>query len=213
MVPFKLSFYSTSDILWSEIVDYIIDFLFGMDVILTFFTAYYDNSLNLINNRKVGGLQQKIVFNYLFGWFIIDLLSTFPFYIVVPDSKINEYARLTKIPRIMRLFRLSKLMRVLRLIKAKKKYSETLSTFMKLRPSLERIFSTFALSFLIFHIVTCLWHLIAVFDEEDPQNWKSRLGFNDKGPWELYLISFYWTIQTVVTVGYGDLPAVTSYEK
>ena len=84
---------------------------------------------------------------------------------------------------------------------------------MKLKPSLERIFSTFALSFMIFHIVSCLWHLVAVLDSDDPANWKFRLGYIDYGPWELYLISFYWTIQTVVTVGYGDIPAITSIEK
>lgn len=40
-----------------------------------------------------------------------------------------------------------------------------------------------------------------------------RLGYIDYSPWERYLISFYWTIQTVVTVGYGDLPAVTTAER
>jgi hypothetical protein len=43
------------------------------------------------------------------GWFPIDLLSTFPFYFVFPESpNISDYARLTKIPKIMRLFRLTK---------------------------------------------------------------------------------------------------------
>lgn len=44
-------------------------------------------------------------------------------------------------------------------------------------------------------------------------NWVIRLGYSDYSPWEKYLISLYWTIQTVVTVGYGDLPAVTSTER
>jgi len=52
-----------------------------------------------------------------------------------------------------------------------------------------------------------------MIDSDDIDNWKFRLGFNDLSPLELYLISFYWTVQTVVTVGYGDLPAVTSTEK
>jgi len=151
--------------------------------------------------------------NYLMGWFTIDILSTFPFNLLMPGSQINDYARLSKIPRMIRLFRLTKLMRVLRLLKAKKKYMETLSTYMKLKPSLERIFTTFAISFIIFHIVACIWHAITMLDSDDIDNWKFRLGFNDLSPLELYLISFYWTVQTVVTVGYGDLPAVTSTEK
>lgn len=94
------------------------------------------------------------------GWFIVDFISAFPFYFIIPDSEINEYARLSKIPKMLRLFRLTTLIRVLRLIKAKRKYSETFSKYMKLKPSLERIFSTFAISFIIFHIVACIWHAI-----------------------------------------------------
>jgi hypothetical protein len=109
---------------------------------------------------------------------------------------------------------------VLRLVKAKKKYMETVSRYMKLKPSLERIFTTFVISFIIFHITSCLWHVISgtatlppVYDADNPDNWKFRLGYSDSSILELYLVSFYWTIQTVVTVGYGDLPAKTSSER
>jgi hypothetical protein len=109
---------------------------------------------------------------------------------------------------------------VLRLVKAKKKYMETVSSYIKLKPSLERIFTTFVISFIIFHITSCIWHVISgtprlppVYDVDNPDNWKFRLGYNDSSIVELYLVSFYWTIQTVVTVGYGDLPAKTSSER
>lgn len=94
------------------------------------------------------------------GWLFFDLMSSFPFYLLFGDSSsINDYARLSKIPKIMRIFRLAKMIKVLRLFKAKKKYMETITTYMKIRPSLERIFSTFIISFIVFHIVACFWHL------------------------------------------------------
>jgi hypothetical protein len=51
------------------------------------------------------------------------------------------------------------------------------------------------------------------YDSDNVDNWVTRLGYIDYSPWERYLISFYWTIQTVVTVGYGDIPAVTTAER
>lgn len=147
------------------------------------------------------------------GWFPVDILSTFPFQLLMPESNINQFARLAKLPKIIRLFTLTRLIRVLRLVKARQKYVDTVSSYIKIKPSIERIFTTFGLSFIIFHIVACIWHLTTVYDSEDIENWKFRLGYNDDGVWDLYLTSFYWTIQTVVTVGYGDIPAVTDTEK
>lgn len=97
--------------------------------------------------------------NYLRGWFVFDVLSGFPFYVVLGDTSINQYARLSKIPKLTRVFKVAKMIKVLRLVKAKKKYMETITTYMKIRPSLERIFSTFMLSFIVFHIFACFWYL------------------------------------------------------
>lgn len=41
-------------LVWADIVDYSVDILFGIDLVLTVFSAYYDQKLNLITDRKVG---------------------------------------------------------------------------------------------------------------------------------------------------------------
>lgn len=33
------------------------------------------------------------------------------------------------------------------------------------------------------------------------------------GNGDLYVLSFYWTIQTITTVGYGDVATVNTYER
>ena len=38
---------------WADIMGYVVDGLFIIDVFLTFISAYYDNNLNLIIDRKV----------------------------------------------------------------------------------------------------------------------------------------------------------------
>ena len=39
------------------------------------------------------------------------------------------------------------------------------------------------------------------------------MGQQDSGVFERYMTSLYWITQTVVTVGYGDVPSVTPYER
>jgi voltage-gated potassium channel Kch len=38
------------------------------------------------------------------------------------------------------------------------------------------------------------------------------LGLVDSSNSEVYLAAIYWAIQTLLTVGYGDIPAVTTEE-
>ena len=47
---------------------------------------------------------------------------------------------------------------------------------------------------------------------EDPENWISRLGYRDSTNLEKYVTCIYWVIQTIFTVGYGDIPAMTTIE-
>ncbi|CAM9875420.1 unnamed protein product [Discosporangium mesarthrocarpum] len=54
-----------------------IDACFTVDIILTFLSAYFEEDI-LVYSRRV------IAINYITSWFIPDVLSTFPFDIVVP---------------------------------------------------------------------------------------------------------------------------------
>jgi hypothetical protein len=54
---------------------------------------------------------------------------------------------------------------------------------------------------------------IARFDEKNKENWIYSIGYVDMPDGELYMTSFYFTITTIVTVGYGDITAVSIIEK
>jgi hypothetical protein len=54
---------------------------------------------------------------------------------------------------------------------------------------------------------------IARFDEGSKENWIYSKNFMDMNEFDLYVTSFYFTTTTVLTVGYGDISAVNSYEK
>jgi uncharacterized membrane protein len=53
-VPFRISFLDDLPLFWADVVDYSVDILFAIDLVLTVFSAYYDQKLNLITDRKVG---------------------------------------------------------------------------------------------------------------------------------------------------------------
>ena len=84
ITPYRLTFVDSDNYSW-HIVEYIIDglnyiiyyllqiALFFFDMILTFNLAYYNDYGELTTSRS------SITINYLKSWFIIDLLSIFPF--------------------------------------------------------------------------------------------------------------------------------------
>ena len=60
-----------------KVISYTFDFIFLIDIFVNFNSAYYEND-KLIDDRR------KIVFNYLTGWFIIDLLAMLPIDLLFP---------------------------------------------------------------------------------------------------------------------------------
>ena len=60
------------------------------------------------------------------------------------------------------------------------------------------------------HVISCVWIIAGQYDE-DAQSWV--LTYGDVTRKELYLTSFYFTVTTITTVGYGDFSAQTFIEK
>ena len=55
------------------VIELFIDMYFACDILLNFFTGYFDDYNNIIMDQK------KIIKNYMKFWFWIDLTATFPF--------------------------------------------------------------------------------------------------------------------------------------
>lgn len=50
-----------------------IDIIFGIDIFIIFFSAFYDDDFQLIDDLR------DIARNYLLGWFLLDILAITPF--------------------------------------------------------------------------------------------------------------------------------------
>lgn len=55
----------------------LIDFMFLIDIVIIFNTAFFNGKLDLIDSRK------GVALNYIKGWFIIDLLAILPFDLIL----------------------------------------------------------------------------------------------------------------------------------
>ena len=72
VTPVRIAFYEEDDVSWT-IINYTIDFFFFIDIVVSFNSAFYDEDFRIVDSRRI------ISRDYVRGWFLIDLLSIFPF--------------------------------------------------------------------------------------------------------------------------------------
>uniref|UniRef100_A0A0G4EYH9 Cyclic nucleotide-binding domain-containing protein n=1 Tax=Chromera velia CCMP2878 TaxID=1169474 RepID=A0A0G4EYH9_9ALVE len=118
MVPFYLCFdFQPSGGL--AIWEVIIDIIFIIDIIVSFFTSYYEGA-NQVTDLK------RIAIHYLMGWFLMDLVASFPYGWALGDfgeldsSSASENRDISRAPQLLRIIRIARIMRVLRLLRVLK---------------------------------------------------------------------------------------------
>jgi len=65
---------------------------------------------------------------------------------------------------------------------------------------------------MVVHWIACIWHLIGETSSNEDENWITEADIKDVHISRQYLISVYWTVTTLSTVGYGDISPVTKSE-
>ena len=63
------------------------------------------------------------------------------------------------------------------------------------------------------HLMACIFFLVSKFEDEDTDNWAIFAGINDEIDSYQYLVCLYWALQTLTTVGYGDVTPRSAAEK
>ena len=124
VVPFQVAFVDI-DGFFTVILNYIIDILFGIDIIINFFSAYEHP-----NSQQPETKLSKIASKYIWSWFLLDLIATIPTQLFTflleggGASGSTKLVRLARLPRLYRLIRLMRIFKILKMFKYNKKFNE-----------------------------------------------------------------------------------------
>jgi hypothetical protein len=97
-------------------LDWTINILFAIDMVLRFFTAYIDDDSLELRDSKI-----DIATEYVKGWFFIDLISLIPFDLIFSYSNVNRITRLSRLGKISKIIRMIKMVRLLKIAKVHSK--------------------------------------------------------------------------------------------
>lgn len=109
----------------------------------------------------------------------------------------------------MRIFRLFKIFSLLKNNASFKKLQEAIN----MNVGIQRMIAIALVVVFTVHLMACLFFLVSKFEDEDQDNWVVYSGIQDEDPSYQYLVSLYWALQTLTTVGYGDVTPRSVYEK
>jgi len=169
----------------------IIDVIFVIDIIITFFTAYYQDVKLVMNPFYIAK-------RYILTFLLFDIVSTLPTLL----SYQNENIYFLKMFRGVRLAHIiAPLLRVLDMINFDNLLRRQLKAFVRLMVILCSAI----------HILACLWVFIG---RRQQGSWIDVHSPDEEFDNEVnvFIASVYWVVTTLTTVGYGDFKGYTVYE-
>lgn len=191
-VPFQIFMKEgTTDTIYGTFVT---DSIFFCDLILNFFTGYFDKNENLVINNG------KIIFNYLTTWFALDLICAVPFgsyfefhyqkKAALIGNSSKELIKFVQFLKIIKFFHNASLRMI---------YFKVLTT--KIGSHIV-IIMTILFYLMISHVLTSAYVIIGL--SNDP-SWIISNGLEPSEILEVYVAGFYFVFVTIFGVGYGDL--------
>ena len=162
VTPYRISFLDETPV-WLSVVEYFVDSLFLIDMILTLFTTVQLENGTYITDRK------QIFLIYLKGWMFLDFLGIFPLQLFTDNSS-NDFIKYLRLPRLFRLVRVIRVFKGVKKIK-ENKYMQTIQDTLQFSTASVRIFNFLVLVMISIHFVGCMWFFAAKAMDLSPGTW------------------------------------------
>ncbi|GFP80286.1 potassium channel kat3 [Phtheirospermum japonicum] len=199
--PFELAFrkMSTSALMP---IDLVVNAIFAVDIILTFFVAYLDKSTYLLVDDH-----KKIALRYISHlWFPMDVASTLPFQTIyrIFTGKMHQ-GDVFGFLNLLRLWRLRRVSEFFSRLEKDTRFSYFWTRYCKL----------ICVTLFAVHVAGCFYFWLATHYRVSDDTWigSTMPDFKTRSVWLGYTYAMYWSIVTLTTTGYGDLHAVNTGEK
>lgn len=198
--PFEVAFMKSFPIRQLFIADNIVNVFFAIDIVLTFFVAYFDSRTQLLVYDS-----RKIALRYVSTWFVMDVASTIP-YEALALMFTGKY-KVSLSYSLLGLFRFWRLRRV-------KQFFTRLEKDIRFSYFWVRCARLLFVTLFLVHCAGCLYYLLADRYPHEGNTWIGSMypNFRETSLWVRYISAIYWSITTLTTVGYGDLHAVNTIE-
>lgn len=188
-IPLTICF---PDIILSTISVNLCSSMLIIDLLLEMNTIYFKCGIEM-KNRK------KIVVNYLVHDFFFDVIPLIGIYMKILQVDFFQMLDLLYFLKIWSILRTNKRLSNRFQIHNKMKGIKDLITFI-------------LLIMIVAHLISCFWVYVGL-NYNNTHNWLENYSLQDK-TWDVqYLNSFYWSLVTIMTVGYGDIIPQNNVEK
>ena len=165
VLPVKFSFFEDNEVPLWNLIDYIIDIFFAIDILLTFFTGYHNDSEVYVTSHW------RIALRYLKFWFWLDCLSIVPFQLIIPEGGYTVFLRVSRLPRLYKITKLSRVIRSAKTVREQNNFLSYIQDLLIRNPGFSRILKNLSSIFLTCHIFACTWHYIGVLESDSTDNW------------------------------------------
>ena len=208
--------------------DKVVEYLFILDLLLNFITNFpHPETYETVTEFR------EIAKNYLWhGSFFIDFISVFPFEAFFQAGKVAKMLRLFRLPRLVKLFDISKFNRVVKALMSNSSRDERIvAQYMMLY--IYKIVRLIIIAIIITYFIGCFWYMFCVLYTENQASegdgtettdtaveaatgqtnfikYNNLEGLDNS---HKLIISCYFALTTLSTVGYGDYYPVSNIER
>ena len=206
--PFRLSLVLCFCMNFTKKINFIyycIDLLYISDLVFSFFRTQYDKDLKAIKESEI------IIKNYYTSQFILDFLVAIPIFSIISFlcKKNEDYCAEYSFSFNQTLLLFLCYLKQLKLIKViDRKKNSSINKILNIIANKHNIEKTVKIIKWTIYCLCAIYIFVSIhifIGQQSYPNWIISMGLKNNNYSSLYITSFYFLMETVSTVGYGDI--------